>query len=223
MKKEKLTEGINFQDSNSKYTRNKNFNLQDPLDNIPLSKTKYQNIFLQNTEKSAMELERNYQNLDPVIRQLKSWHKYKTKSINADITIFENNTLLRFFKKFNNTTINENKILLEYHTPKTKIRCLPLSMILLAFHFSRSLNTKRHAGLEKTYSNFIQNSYFPKAPSWMKVLCYDCIYVNYKNHIHAKKTISRKKNFKGKVYISTTENPLILKALYPLMMHLPTM
>ena len=113
MKKEKLTEGINFQDSNSKYTRNKNFNLQDPLDNIPLSKTKYQNIFLQNTEKSTMELERNYQNLDPVIRQLKSWHKYNTKSINADITIFENNTLLRFFKKFNNTTINENKIILQ--------------------------------------------------------------------------------------------------------------
>ena len=96
-------------------------------------------------------------------------------------------------------------------------------MILLAFHFSRSLNTKRHAGLEKTYSNFIQNSYFPKAPFWMKVLCYDCITCQLQKPYPRQKTISRKKNFKGKVYISTTENPLILKALYPLMMHLPTM
>ena len=168
MKKENLTESINLQDLNSKYTRNKNFNLQDRSDNKHLSKTNYQNIFLQITEKSTLELVRNYQNLDPVIRQLKSWHKYKTKSINAEINVFGNNTLLRYLRKFNNTTIIENNNLLEYHTPKTKIRCLPLSMILLAFHFSRSLKTKRRAGLEKTYSNISQNFYFPNAPSWIK-------------------------------------------------------
>ena len=48
-------------------------------------------------------------------------------------------------------------------------------MILLAFHISHSLNTKGHAGSEKTYSNLIQNFYIPKAPIWIKVLCNDCI------------------------------------------------
>ena len=34
-----------------------------------------------------MELLKQYQNRDPVIRQLKSWHKYKTKHVKADTTI----------------------------------------------------------------------------------------------------------------------------------------
>ena len=35
---------------------------------------------------------------------------------------------------------------------------------------SHTLNTKRHSRSEKTYSNFIQNFYFPNAPNWIKVL-----------------------------------------------------
>ena len=187
--------------------------MQDPSDIIPLSKTKYQNIFLQTTEKITVELVQNYQNLDPVIRQLKSWHKHKIKSIKADITVLGINTPLRYFKKLNNTTKNEINNLLEYQTPKTKIRCLLLCIILLAFHFSRSLNTKRHAGLEKkTFSNFIQNSYFPNVPSWMKVFCYDCILCQLQKPYPHQKQLAEKKTLKDKVYISTTEYPLIQKA-----------
>ena len=48
-----------------------------------------------------------------MIRQLKSWQKYKTKPAKADTTILGNKTL-RYFRKFNNSTINENTDLLEY-------------------------------------------------------------------------------------------------------------
>ena len=117
----------------------------------------------------------NHQNLDPVFRQLKSWHKYKTKPLRADTTILGNKTLLRYFRKFNNTSINETTDILECQTSDIKVPCLPLSLMLIAFHTSHSLHTKKHSRAEKTYSNFIQNFYFPDAPIWIKVLCIDCI------------------------------------------------
>ena len=80
-------------DNDSKYTINQVFNLHDPLDNKPLSKTEIENIFLPITEKLTTELLQKHQNLDPVIRQLKSWHRYKTKPIKTDITILGNKTL----------------------------------------------------------------------------------------------------------------------------------
>ena len=107
---------------------------------------------------------KQYQNLDPVIRQLRSWHKYKTKPVKADTTILGNKTLLRFFRKFNNTTINKNTDLLEYQLNESAVPCLPLSMILIAFNISHTQNIKGHSGSEKTYSNFIQIFYFPNAP-----------------------------------------------------------
>ena len=48
-------------------------------------------------------------------------------------------------------------------------------MMLIAFNTSHTLISKGHSGSEKTYSNFIQNFYFPNAPIWIKVLCNDCI------------------------------------------------
>ena len=89
-----------------KYTVNQVFNLHDPLDTIPLSKLEVKKIFLPPTEKITLQLLRIYQTLDPVIRQLKSWHRYKTKPGKADTTILRNKTLLRYFRKFNNTTVN---------------------------------------------------------------------------------------------------------------------
>ena len=112
-----MTDKINLsgpQTNDSKYTINQVFNLHDPLDTIPLSKLENEKIFLLPTEKITFELLKQYQNFDPVIRQLQSWHKYKTKPAKADTTILGNKTLLRYFRKFNNTTINENTDLLEY-------------------------------------------------------------------------------------------------------------
>ena len=146
------------------------FNLHDPLDTISLSKIEVENIFLPTTEKITLELLQKYQNLDPVIRQLKSWHKSKTKPIKADTIILGNKTLPRYFRKFNNTTLNENTDVLEHQTPDFKVSCLPLSMMLIAFNTSHILHTKGHSGSEKTNSNFIQNIYFPNAPIWIKVL-----------------------------------------------------
>ena len=122
-----------------------------------------ENIFLPITEKVTLELSQKHQNPDPVIRQLKSWHKYKTKLLKADTTILGNITLLRHFRKFNDTSINENTDILEYQTPDIKVPCLPLSMMLTAFHTSYSLHTKGHSGAEQTYSKFTQNFYFPNA------------------------------------------------------------
>ena len=78
-----------------------------------------------------------------------SWHNCKTKPIKADITILGNKTRLRYFRDYNNTTLNEKTNCLEYRTLEIKVSCLPLNMILLAFHISHSLNTKRHAGSEE--------------------------------------------------------------------------
>ena len=94
------------------------------------------------TDKITINTLKQYQNLDPVIRQLKSWHKYKTKPVKADTTILGNKTLLRYFRKFNNTTINENTDLLEYQLNDSTVPCLPLSMTLIAFHISHTQNIK---------------------------------------------------------------------------------
>ena len=88
--------------------------------------------------------------------------------IETDTTILGNKTLMRYFRKFNKTTINENTDILEYQTTDIKVPCLPLSMMLIAFHTSHSLHTKGHSGAEKKFSNFIQNFYFPNEPIWIK-------------------------------------------------------
>ena len=199
--KENLTDKVNLsgpQTKDTKYTINQVFNLHDPLDTIPLSKLENGNIFLQPTEKFTLEFFRQYQNLDPVIRQLKSWHKYKTKPAKADTTILGNKTLLRYFRKFNNTTINENTDLLENQLDDSKVPCLPLSMILIAFNISHTQNTKGHSGSEKkTYSNFTQNFYFPNAPNWIKVLCNDCIICQLNKPYPNQKQLAQKQDFEG--------------------------
>ena len=103
VEKENLTDTTNLSGSltnDSKYTINQVFNLHDPLDTVPLSKKEVENNFLPTTEKNTLELLQKYQNLDPVIRQLKLWHKYKTKATKADTTTLGNKALLRYFRKF---------------------------------------------------------------------------------------------------------------------------
>ena len=200
IEKENLTDKINLsgpQTNDSKYTINQIFDLHDPLDTIPLSKLEIENIFLPPTKTITISTLKQYQNLDPVIRQLKSWHKYKTKPVKADTTILGNKTLLRYFRKFNNTTINENTDLLEYKLNESTVPCLPLSMILIAFNISHTQNIKGHSGSEKTYSNFIQNFYFPNAPIWIKVLCNDCIVCQLNKPYPNQKQIAQKQDFKG--------------------------
>ena len=178
IEKENLIDKINLsgpQTNDSKYTINQVFDLHDQLDTIPLSKPEIDNNFLPPADNITLELLKQYQNLDPVIRQLKSWHKYKTKPVKADTTILGNKTLLRYFRKFNDTPIKENTDLLEYNLNDSKVPCLPLSMILIAFNISHTQLTKGHSGSEKTYSNFTKKFYFPNAPICIKVLCNDCI------------------------------------------------
>ena len=142
-------------------------------------------------------MSQKHQNLDPVIRQLKSWHKYKNRPLKADATILGNKTLLRYFRNFNNTSINENTDILEYQTTDIKVPCLTLSMMLVAFHTSHSVQPKRHSGAEKTYSNFIQNFYFPNAPIWIKVLCNDCTARQLNKPYPNQKQIAEKQDFKA--------------------------
>ena len=200
IEKENLTDKINLsgpQTNDSKYTINQVFDLHDPLDTIPLSKLEIENIFLPPTDKITINTLKQYQNLDPLIRQLKSWHKYKTKPVKADTTILGNKTLLRYFRKINITTINENTDFLEYQLNESTVTCLPLSMIIIAFNISHTQNIKGHSGSEKTYSNFIQNFYFPNAPIWIKVLCNDCIVCQVNKPYPNQKQIAQKQDFKG--------------------------
>ena len=136
IEKENLTDKINLagpQTKDLKYTINQVFDLHDHLDTISLSKLEIDNIFLPPTDKITLELLKQCQNLDPVIKQLKSWHKYKTKPVKADTTILGNKTLVRYSRKFNNTAIDENTDFLEYQLNDSKVPCLPLSMILIAY------------------------------------------------------------------------------------------
>ena len=200
MEKENLTNKIGLSGPPTKYlkyTEKQVFNLHDPLDTIPLSKLKVEKNFLPPSEKITLQVLQKYQNLEPVIRQLKSWHKYRTKPAKADTTILGNEILLRYFRKFNNTIINENTDLLEYQTPDSKVPCLPLSMILIAFNISHTQNTKGHSGSEKTYSNFTQNFYFSNAPIWIKILCNDCIICQLNKPYPNQKQIAQKQDLKG--------------------------
>ena len=70
-------------------------------------------------------------------------------------------------------------------------------MILIAFNISHTQNIKGHSGSEKTYSNFIQNFYFPNAPNWIKVLCNDCIVCQLNKTYPNQKQIAQKQDFKG--------------------------
>ena len=143
--KENLTYIINLSEpptNDLKHTINQVFDLHDPLDTIPLSKIEVENFFLPPTETTTQQLLQKYQNFDPFMRQLKSWHKYKTKPAKADATILGNKTLLRYFRKENSTTINEITDLLEHQTPDFKVPCLSLSMMLIAFDISHTQHTK---------------------------------------------------------------------------------
>ena len=62
-----------------------------------------------------------------------------------------------------------------------------------------ALNTKGHAGLEKTYSNFLQHFYSPNAPIWVEELCNDCktCQLN-KPHPHQNQT-AEKQDLKHKI------------------------
>ena len=94
----------------------------------------------------------------------------KTKTIRANDTNLGNKIRFRYFLK--STLQQSTKTLIFwiiiYHTPETKVPCLPLSIILVAFHISGSLNTKIQAGSEKKHTSFIQSFYFPNAPIWIK-------------------------------------------------------
>ena len=96
IKKENLTDKINLsgpQIIDTKFTIKQVANLHDPLDTIPLSKLEIDNIFFPPTEKFTLELLKQYHNFDPVIRQLKSRHKYKTKPAKADTSDFSENLI----------------------------------------------------------------------------------------------------------------------------------
>ena len=104
--------------------------------------------------------------MDPVIRQLKSWQKYKTKPAKADTTILGNKTLLRYFRKFNNTKINKNTDFLEYQLDDSKVPCLPLSMILIAFNISHTQNTKKNTPDQKRHIQILHKIFIFQTPQY---------------------------------------------------------
>ena len=89
IEKENLIDNVNLPsppDLNPKNTIKRVSNMQEPLDNTPLSKNEIKNIFLPIKETMTLKLLQNCQKRDPIVRQLKCWHKYKTKIIKTDIT-----------------------------------------------------------------------------------------------------------------------------------------
>ena len=122
---------------------------------------------------------------------------HSTKPAKADTTILVSKTLLGYFRKFNHNSINENTGLLEYQFTDSKVPCLPLNMMLVAFNIPHTQNTKGYSGSEKLSSNCLQNFYFPNAPIWIKVLCNDCIICQLNKPNPYQKQIAQKQDFKG--------------------------
>ena len=151
--------------TSQKHTINKIFDLPHLLDTISLHKKEIQKSFLPNTEKLALDLLQKYQILDPVIVQLKFWHKYKTQPIKAKITILRNKSLLRFFRKLNKTTRYETTDILEQQYQDTKVPCLPLNLI------KNRISYKRTCSIRKKFE---------------KVQCIDCNLCQINKLFHAK-------------------------------------
>ena len=79
-------------------------------------------------------------------------------------------------------------------------------MMLLAFNTSHTLHSKGHSGSEKTFSNLIQNLYFPNAPIWIKVIWNDCITCQLNKTYPNQKQIAEKQDFKGEsLYFNHTK------------------
>ena len=130
--------------------------------------------------------------MTPSLEHSNHGKKSKTKPTKADTTILGNKTLLRYFRKLKNTTLNENTDILEYETLDFKVPCLPLSMMLIAFHTSHTLNSK--------------------------VLCNDCIICQLKKVYPNQKPIAEKQDFKGQILYSNhrisfdTKGPISLSS-----------
>ena len=78
-------------------------------------------------------------------------HEYKTKPEKVDITILEKNILLRYFRNFNISTINENSDKLDHHVTDTNLLCLPLNLNLVPFQTTHFLKTEGFIGSEKYF------------------------------------------------------------------------
>ena len=112
--------------------------------------------------------------------------------------LFSKLTNLENFRKFFNTTENENTDILEHHHQDTKVPCLPLSLIIVAFHI-HFLSIQKDMQHQKN-SKFTQPFYLPSAPIWIKELCNDCITFQKKNKpVPYQEQIAEKQNFKGQL------------------------
>ena len=69
--------------------------------------------------------------------------------------------------------------------------------MLIAFNTSHTVHTKGHSGSVKKYSNFTQNFHFSNAPTWIKLLCNDCLKCQLNNPYPNQKQIAEKQDFKG--------------------------
>ena len=105
----------------------------------------------------------------------------------------------------------KNTELLECQTSDFKVPCPPLSMMLIAFNTSHTLNTKGHSGSEKTYSNFIQHFNFPNEPIWIKVICNDFTICQLNKPYPNLNESQKNKILKDKVFILITEYHLTRK------------
>ena len=69
---------------------------------------------------------------------MKYAHTYRTKPVKAVINILGNKTLLRYFRNFNNTYVDENFEILENFYKDTKVPCFPINLNLVVFYIALS-------------------------------------------------------------------------------------
>ena len=147
-------------------------------------KTNYENaklsdIFYDEKTKITENLIKETQILDPVLHKVKMWKKHNNKPHSVTMEIRGNKGLFAYFRKFKSIITDENssiiKIVINIHKKSLQRICLPLTLLLCTFYNNHCIDLVGHTGLEKTKRNIIDQYYFLKLTTWIKMSIADCI------------------------------------------------
>ena len=156
---------------------------------------------------------------DPVLHKVKLWKKHNNKSHSITMDIRGNKGLFAFFRKLKSIIIDEKngirKIIMNMHKKSIIRACLPLTVLLSAFHENHCIDLVGHKGLEKTKRNIMEKYYFPNINIWIKILIADCIqcqtnkmFANTKTTKSKQEQLATTKTYFNEVITIDTKGPI---------------
>ena len=140
---------------------------------------KIADIFSDEKTKIKEELIKETQIFDSILHIVKMWKKPINKPHSVKMDIRGNKGLFAYFRKFKSIIIDDKigtiKIMINIHKIWIIGICLPLTVLLRAFHENHCIDLVGHTGLEKTKRNILEKYYFSNINTWIKILIADCL------------------------------------------------